>query len=217
MFVVQTQPDRCTRGKRTPPPTEWRAESGARTAGLLADPSPDSRSEVRNAVSNGSLSPICLRVRGEVGSHSSMAEPRCRRGSDRPRAFHAPEHHSVQPLGHPQVEWARPPSAMALTVGDRLGHYDVTALIGEGGMGQDYQATDTQLGRDVALRIISWAGCGESLSYNWSRSQHSRETPSPAAWRCYMGMVRRFSVFALVLTLSSLGILTCPQWSYQFL
>ena len=32
---------------------------------------------------------------------------------------------------------------MALTVGSRLGHYDVTALIGEGGMGQVYQATDS--------------------------------------------------------------------------
>ena len=32
---------------------------------------------------------------------------------------------------------------MALNVGSRLGHYDVTALIGEGGMGQVYQATDT--------------------------------------------------------------------------
>ena len=28
---------------------------------------------------------------------------------------------------------------MALNVGDRLGHYDVTALIGEGGMGQVYR------------------------------------------------------------------------------
>ena len=34
---------------------------------------------------------------------------------------------------------------MALTVGSRLGHYDVTALIGEGGMGQVYQATGTRL------------------------------------------------------------------------
>ena len=43
---------------------------------------------------------------------------------------------------------------MALTVGSRLGHYDVTALIGEGGMGQVYRATDTQLNRDVALKIL---------------------------------------------------------------
>ena len=36
---------------------------------------------------------------------------------------------------------------MALEIGSRLGHYDVTALIGEGGMGQVYQATDTTLNR----------------------------------------------------------------------
>ena len=36
---------------------------------------------------------------------------------------------------------------MALAVGSRLGHYNVTALIGEGGMGQVYQATDTKLNR----------------------------------------------------------------------
>jgi len=43
---------------------------------------------------------------------------------------------------------------MALNVGDRLGHYNVTALIGEGGMGQVYQATDTKLNRQVALKIL---------------------------------------------------------------
>ena len=34
----------------------------------------------------------------------------------------------------------------------RLGHYDVTALIGEGGMGQIYQATDTKLNRDSEIQ-----------------------------------------------------------------
>ena len=43
---------------------------------------------------------------------------------------------------------------MALTVGSRLGHHDVTALIGEGGMGRVYRATDTKLNRQVALKIL---------------------------------------------------------------
>ncbi|HKW01085.1 MAG TPA: protein kinase [Vicinamibacterales bacterium] len=41
-----------------------------------------------------------------------------------------------------------------LTSGTRLGAYEVTAQIGEGGMGQVYRATDTRLKRQVALKIL---------------------------------------------------------------
>src|SRR5262245_13966089 len=43
---------------------------------------------------------------------------------------------------------------MALTAGSRLGPYEVTALIGAGGMGEVYRAHDSKLNRDVALKIL---------------------------------------------------------------
>jgi eukaryotic-like serine/threonine-protein kinase len=43
---------------------------------------------------------------------------------------------------------------MPLTSGTRLGSYEVIAQIGAGGMGEVYQAHDTKLGRDVAIKVL---------------------------------------------------------------
>ena len=43
---------------------------------------------------------------------------------------------------------------MSLGVGARLGHYSVTAKLGERGMGERYRARDTKLDRDVVLKVL---------------------------------------------------------------
>jgi serine/threonine-protein kinase len=44
---------------------------------------------------------------------------------------------------------------MPLETGDRLGPYEIKALLGIGGMGEVYRGRDTRLGRDVALKVIA--------------------------------------------------------------
>ena len=46
------------------------------------------------------------------------------------------------------------PREADLTIGSRLGSYEVLAHIGAGGMGVVYRAHDTKLGRDVAVKVL---------------------------------------------------------------
>ncbi|HUV13372.1 MAG TPA: protein kinase, partial [Acidobacteriota bacterium] len=39
-------------------------------------------------------------------------------------------------------------------IGKSIAHFEITAKIGEGGMGEVYQATDTKLNREVALKLL---------------------------------------------------------------
>jgi Tol biopolymer transport system component len=43
---------------------------------------------------------------------------------------------------------------MPLPAGAKIGHYEVTAPLGKGGMGEVYRAHDTKLGRDVAIKVL---------------------------------------------------------------
>ena len=43
---------------------------------------------------------------------------------------------------------------MPLAPGTKLGPYEIVGALGAGGMGEEYRARDTRLGRDVAVKIL---------------------------------------------------------------
>jgi len=47
-------------------------------------------------------------------------------------------------------------------IGQALAHYRITAAIGAGGMGEVYRATDTKLGREVAIKVLSADVAGDA-------------------------------------------------------
>src|SRR3974390_680854 len=46
---------------------------------------------------------------------------------------------------------------MSLSIGDRIGSYEILAPIGAGGMGEVYRAKDTKLDREVAVKVLPTA------------------------------------------------------------
>ena len=43
---------------------------------------------------------------------------------------------------------------MSLQIGQEVGSYQISSLIGKGGMGEVYRARDFELKRDVAIKIL---------------------------------------------------------------
>src|SRR5689334_8957385 len=78
---------------------------------------------------------------------------------------------------------------MALAPGTRLGPYDITALIGAGGMGEVYRARDTRIGRDVAVKILP-----TTLSQDPDRLQRFEQEARAAGQLSHPNIVTLFDV-----------------------
>src|SRR2546428_13676018 len=69
---------------------------------------------------------------------------------------------------------ARSHAVRAFLPGRRLGPYEIHHLIGAGGMGEVYQARDTKLGRDVAIKVLGDAMTSDPQSLvRFTREAHA--------------------------------------------
>ena len=77
---------------------------------------------------------------------------------------------SESPVGPPEKHSRK----ASLTPGAHLGHYTIVELLGIGGMGEVYRATDANLGRDVAIKVVhSELGGSSGLVARFQREARS--------------------------------------------
>jgi serine/threonine protein kinase len=107
-------------------------------------------------------------------------------------------------LSTPALEAVRPlfSSSPRVRPGQRIGPYEITSLLGTGGMGDVYRARDTKLERDVAIKILPSLFAGDSSR----RTRFEREARLLAALNhphigAIYGFEDRDGLHALVLEL----------------
>jgi serine/threonine protein kinase len=65
---------------------------------------------------------------------------------------------------------------MALSPGDKPGPYEITGLLGQGGMGEVYRARDSRLNRDAAIKLLT-----DTLATATARRRFQREARMASA------------------------------------
>src|SRR5215471_15519586 len=78
---------------------------------------------------------------------------------------------------------------MATAIGQPLGSYKVTALLGKGGMGEVYRARDSKLNRDVAIKVLP-----ESVTHDPDSVARFRQEAQSIAALNHPNIVTIFSV-----------------------
>jgi tetratricopeptide (TPR) repeat protein len=76
------------------------------------------------------------------------------------------------------------PAAATLLSGRIISHYEIGPLLGSGGMGQVYAARDTELGRDVALKVASVQSPDSQASLR-REAQHASRLSHPHICHIY--------------------------------
>src|SRR5262249_35149408 len=80
-----------------------------------------------------------------------------------------------------------------------IAHYRITAKLGEGGMGEVYRATDTKLGRDVALKVLPEAfACDAERMARFEREAQVLAALHPPNIAAIYGVEERALVMELV-------------------